>query len=74
MWQAFLCYLSGQHEFGVVCEPDAMFLQCRSCGRRSSGWALRNEPQHSSHATVRTGHRVPELVHAGALGRQHHSA
>ena len=76
MWQSIICYLSGQHEFAIACEPDAIFLQCRSCGRRSSGWELRGEapPQRHAHAHA-PAHRVPELMHAGALvRRQPHSA
>ena len=40
MWNWFNCYLSGRHEFGVWCEPGAIFLRCVHCGRRSSGWAV----------------------------------
>ena len=40
MWNWFNCYLSGRHEFGVWCEPGAIFLRCVHCGRRSAGWAL----------------------------------
>jgi len=40
MWNWFNCYLSGRHEFGVWCEPGAIFLRCVHCGRRSSGWSL----------------------------------
>jgi hypothetical protein len=40
MWKWFGCYLSGRHEFGVWCEPGAVFLRCIHCGRRSSGWAV----------------------------------
>jgi hypothetical protein len=44
MWNWFNCYLSGRHEFGVWCEPGAIFLRCLHCGRRSSGWALEGKP------------------------------
>jgi hypothetical protein len=44
MWNWFNCYLSGRHEFGVWCEPGAVFLRCLHCGRRSSGWALEGRP------------------------------
>lgn len=40
MWKWFNCYLSGRHEFGVWCEPGAIFLRCVHCGKRSSGWAV----------------------------------
>ena len=40
MWNWFNCYLSGRHEFGVSCEPGAIFLRCSHCGRRSPGWAM----------------------------------
>jgi len=37
------CYLSGRHDFKVSCEPGAIFLSCQHCGRRSTGWELRQE-------------------------------
>ena len=40
MWKWFNCYLSGRHNFGVSCEPGAIFLRCSQCGRRSPGWAV----------------------------------
>ena len=40
MWNWFNCYLSGRHDFGVWCDPGAIFLRCLHCGRRSSGWAI----------------------------------
>jgi hypothetical protein len=39
------CFLSGRHEFGVWCEPGAIFLRCLHCGRRSSGWSLGEKTQ-----------------------------
>jgi hypothetical protein len=44
MWNWFNCYLSGRHEYGVWCEPGAIFLRCVHCGKRSSGWALGARP------------------------------
>lgn len=41
MWQSLYCYLTGQHEYNVTCEPGAIFLRCRACGQRSSGWEFR---------------------------------
>jgi hypothetical protein len=43
MWNWISCYLSGRHEFGVSCEPGAVFLRCVHCGRRSQGWALHDK-------------------------------
>ncbi len=40
MWNWFNCYLSGRHEYGMWCEPGAIFLRFVHCGRRSPGWAL----------------------------------
>ncbi len=40
MWNWFNCYLSGRHEYGVSCEPGAIFLRCQHCGKRSSGWEV----------------------------------
>ena len=45
MWNWFNCYLSGRHEYGMWCEPGAIFLRCIHCGRRSSGWSLDAKPQ-----------------------------
>ena len=44
MWNWFNCYLSGRHEYGVWCEPGAIFLRCVHCGRRSSGWSIDAKP------------------------------
>jgi hypothetical protein len=41
MWNWLNCYLSGRHDFGVSCEPGAIFLRCIHCGKRSTGWALK---------------------------------
>ena len=40
MWNLINCYLSGRHDYGMWCEPGAMFLRCVHCGKRSSGWAV----------------------------------
>jgi hypothetical protein len=45
MWNWFNCYLSGRHEYGMWCEPGAIFLRCVHCGRRSSGWSVSGKPQ-----------------------------
>jgi hypothetical protein len=55
MWKWFNCYLSGRHDFGMWCEPGAIFLRCIHCGKRSSGWIV--DPK----AGARTEH-----VHAPA--------
>lgn len=45
MWNLFNCYLSGRHDFGMWCEPGAIFLRCIHCGKRSSGWSLEPKMQ-----------------------------
>jgi len=40
MWNWFNCYLSGRHDYGMWCEPGAIFPRCVHCGRRSGGWSL----------------------------------
>jgi hypothetical protein len=40
MWNLFNCYMSGRHDYGMWCEPGAIFLRCVHCGTRSSGWAI----------------------------------
>ena len=61
MWNWFNCYLSGRHEFGVWCEPGAIFLRCVHCGKRSTGWAVAGRPQTApvSHATPRAPIATP---------------
>jgi hypothetical protein len=50
MWNWFNCYLSGRHEYGVWCEPGAIFLRCVHCGRRSSGWDINAKAETHVHA------------------------
>ena len=45
MWNLFNCYLSGRHDYGMWCEPGAIFLRCVHCGKRSAGWSM--EPKLS---------------------------
>ena len=52
MWNWFNCYLSGRHEYGVWCEPGAIFLRCVHCGRRSSGWDMKPEAHMHAAAPV----------------------
>ena len=46
------CYLSGQHDFGVRCDPGEIYLRCIHCGKRSAGWALKIGTQAASEAAV----------------------
>jgi hypothetical protein len=48
MWNWINCYLSGRHEYGVGCEPGAIFLRCLHCGRRSPGWSLDEKRQKAT--------------------------
>jgi hypothetical protein len=54
MWNWFNCYLSGRHDYGMWCEPGAIFLRCVHCGRRSSGWTIGAEPNAHTHAAAPT--------------------
>jgi hypothetical protein len=40
MWNWVNCYLSGRHDYGMWCEPGAIFLRCVHCGKRSPGWTV----------------------------------
>jgi hypothetical protein len=72
MWQWIFCYLSGQHDYGVNCEPGEIFLRCRSCGRRSNGWELRHE---NAAAHAHAASRVTGLLPAqAAVRRERYSA
>jgi hypothetical protein len=45
MWDLFNCSLSGRHNYGMWCEPGAIFLRCLHCGKRSSGWSVEPKMQ-----------------------------
>ena len=66
MWRSIYCYLSGEHDYQVTCEPGAIFLRCRACGQRSSGWELREALAERSvqPALVRIESRRPVERHA----------
>jgi hypothetical protein len=71
MWNWFNCYLSGRHEYGVWCEPGAIFLRCVHCGRRSPGWSLAGKTdaaphRHSHTATPAARPRVLPFERASA--------
>jgi hypothetical protein len=61
MWNLLNCYLSGRHEFGVWCEPGAIFLRCVHCGKRSPGWSI----DAAAHAHVHVTTPKAAVVHAG---------
>ena len=53
MWNLVNCYLSGRHDYGMWCEPGAIFLRCVHCGKRSSGWTVKPKaPLTQTRATV----------------------
>ena len=70
MWNLLNCYLSGRHDFGVSCEPGAIFLRCMHCGKRSNGWALKGQqgpltpakahlPPHATVAHIAAARALP---------------
>jgi len=71
MWNWFNCYLSGRHEYGIGCEPGAIFLRCVHCGRRSTGWAVGGkEPATTvTQAPVRATERKAATAAATAAPR-----
>lgn len=70
MWNLFNCYLSGRHDYGMWCEPGAIFLRCVHCGKRSSGWAVIPKPALAAqcvpvtHATVAQVRTAPAVATA----------
>ncbi len=63
MWNWFNCYLSGRHEFGVWCEPGAIFLRCVHCGKRSSGWDIGPRPVLAAPSPVAAkAERAPRVL------------
>jgi hypothetical protein len=69
MWNWVTCYLSGRHEFGISCEPGAIFLRCMHCGRRSSGWNLGQTPQTSNLDHPATAAGIKSINAAAAARR-----
>lgn len=73
MWALFNCYLSGRHDFGVWCEPGAIFLRCVHCGKRSSGWSLepkrQTPPPHATVAAAQSADRTPAPSFSRAAAR-----
>jgi hypothetical protein len=57
------CTLANRHDYGVSCEPGAIFLRCVHCGRRSPGWSLDSK---TAYRTRRAGER-PSLVRVKKL-------
>jgi hypothetical protein len=71
MFKALYCYLTGQHEYAVTCEPGHIFLRCRACGKQSSGWGLnRQAPAQHGRQQVVAPIRIPRHdAHAVAQRR-----
>jgi hypothetical protein len=65
MWNWISCYLSGKHDYQVRCEPGAIYLGCRQCGKRSMGWELRAEAGTPARVAV-TSAPTPVRAHAHA--------
>jgi hypothetical protein len=65
MWNWINCYMSGRHDYGVWCEPGAIFLRCIHCGRRSAGWAMDPKGHAHNHASVVVG--APRTAHVHAV-------
>jgi hypothetical protein len=63
MWNLLNCFLSGRHDYGMWCEPGAIFLRCVHCGKRSSGWAVEARPYNV------VTHPATTPAAAGAPGR-----
>lgn len=66
----FNCYLSGRHDYGMWCEPGAIFLRCVHCGRRSGGWALNAKPQTVAAAPKPAVKTTPPVVQVLTFDRQ----
>jgi hypothetical protein len=52
MWNWFNCYFSGRHDYGMWCEPGAIYLRCIHCGRRSPGWDLQTKGAAKTRSAV----------------------
>ena len=67
MWNLFNCYLSGRHDYGMWCEPGAIFLRCVHCGKRSSGWAVTAKPVAGVQRAPVARAKVPPMRPAPAM-------
>jgi hypothetical protein len=67
MWNLFNCYLSGRHDYGMWCEPGAIFLRCIHCGKRSSGWAVIPKPALATQCVPVTRARVAQARTAPSI-------
>jgi hypothetical protein len=65
MWNLVNCYLSGRHDYGMWCEPGAIFLRCVHCGKRSSGWTV--EPKAALAQTRATVVAAPPVANRRVL-------
>jgi hypothetical protein len=64
MLKAIYCFFTGQHEYGVACEPGTIFLRCQNCGQRSNGWAVRDQSAGLKPARVEVLAQVdPRVAH-----------
>jgi len=61
MFNFFKCFLSGRHDYGIGCEPGAIFLRCVHCGRRSPGWNV-DQKAPTVHARVPVREPAPRLA------------
>ncbi len=69
MFNWFNCYLSGRHEFGVWCEPGAIFLRCVHCGSRSPGWAIDAKPKQTASLPMTAKSSVAKVATVTAPSR-----
>jgi hypothetical protein len=65
MWNLVNCYLSGRHDYGMWCEPGAIFLRCIHCGKRSSGWTV--APKVQEIPAARAVVAAPPAQHARVI-------
>jgi len=71
MWAWIKCYLSGSHDYGISCEPGAVFLRCVHCGhRRSQGWALDDGAHRAAHQPAKVIPQLTEFDSARTAQRQ----
>ena len=68
MLRSLYCYLTGQHEYKVTCEPGAIYLRCTACGQRSNGWDFRHQAEAHRQA------HVPALASIDTRRDQHRHA
>lgn len=67
MWTLVRRLFCLNHDYGITAEPGTIFMRCRRCGHRTTGWHV--DAEGADAQRVRRAREVPESLPAqSALG------